>query len=650
MDGGDDMNNRDRILAVARGQMVDVWPYAPRIDLWHSANLRAGTIPREHEGRSIAEICAAEGWGSHHLVPRFLRRGQQPHRALGLYDLPEQPYKWSFGPDVAVETTEEGDFTTQAYRTNKGTVRTKTMYTEEMKASGASITWIDEHVLKGPADYEVVAHIFENIEVRPNYEEFLAWRESEVGDNGIEAAFASLASSPIHHVQKEFLDATDFYFHYNDNVGPMARLREGLSVFYDKVFKVILDSPADVILWGANFDDMITYPSYFVKEIQPWLRKVGPAFRARDKVCVCHCDGENFGLMDILPDSGFQVAEAICPWPMTKVKIGEYYRRWRDRLAIFGGIPSNILLDDLTSEADFEGYLDSMFKELAPGDKLIVGIADTTPPLANWDRLRRVGDRVAREAKLPLAGGAFLVDPEKEAKSQKPASPATPGLKVAKGGPGDPFGAARQLVLDGDEEAIVAEVGRLLKEGRKPTDIMKLGLIAAMDIISPLFKAGTVFIPEVLLSARAMNLAVETLEPYLAAAEGKAEPKTIVLGTVFGDLHDIGKNMVSTMLRGAGFQVIDLGINVPDLTFVENIKAHKPAILGLSALLTTTMPSMSSVIASLSEAGLRDQVKVMVGGAPITAKFAADIGADGYSADAAEAVELARKLSLAKLS
>lgn len=147
------------------------------------------------------------------------------------------------------------------------------------------------------------------------------------------------------------------------------------------------------------------------------------------------------------------------------------------------------------------------------------------------------------------------------------------------------------------------------------------------------------------MSARAMNLAVEALEPYLAQAKDQSQPKTIVLGTVFGDLHDIGKNMVATMLRGAGFNVIDLGINVSDSTFVQNVKTHKPAILGLSALLTTTMPAMPSVIATLSENGLRDKVKVMVGGAPITAKFASDIGADGYSADAAEAVELARKLS-----
>ncbi|MDR1922250.1 MAG: corrinoid protein [Candidatus Adiutrix sp.] len=651
---------REKILAAARGEMVDVWPYVPRIDLWHNANLRAGTMPKEHQGRAIAEICRAEGWGSHHLVPRFLRNGQQPHRALGLYNLPEQPYRVGLGADVEVETQVDGDYVTQIYRTPKGTVRTRTMYSEEMRASGASITWVEEHVLKTPADYEVVAHIFENLKVAPNYQEYSDWVENEVGPNGIEAAFASLAASPMHHIQKEFLDATDFYYHYNDHAGPMARLAEALAVFYEQVFRVVLDSPAKVVLWGANFDDMITYPSYFVKEIQPWLRKVGPAFRERGQICVCHCDGENFGLMDILPDSGFQVAEAICPWPMTKVKIGEYYGRWRDRLTIFGGVPSNILLEDLTSEADFELYLDSMFRELAPGDRLIVGIADTTPPRASWDRLRRIGDRVHKEARLPLAGAAVLVAPaaaESDLKAQGQVSPAaeapaqaartTGRSDLAASGEalrGDPFGALRSMVLEGDDGGIVSEVERLVARGFKAGDIMREGLIAAMDIISPQFKAGTVFIPEVLLSARAMNLAVEALEPHLKGPGQALAAKSIVLGTVFGDLHDIGKNMVATMLRGAGFVVIDLGINVSDAAFIEAVKARKPDLLGLSALLTTTMPAMVRVLETIREAGLRDQVKVMVGGAPITAKFAADIGADGYSGDAAEAVELARKL------
>lgn len=635
---------KNQILAAARGETVDVLPYVPRIDLWYNANLRTGTLPPQHRDRDIPAICLAEGWGSHHLVPRFLRNGQQLHRALGIYNLPEQPFKIEFAPDVEIESIVEGDFTTNVYRVPKGEVRTKTMYSEEMKASGASITWVAEHVLKTPADYEVVAHIFENLTLTPNYDEFQQWLDTEVGDNGIGAAFASLAASPMHHIQKEFLDATDFYYHYRDNAKQMARLAEGLGVFYDKVFQMILNSPAQAILWGANFDDMITYPTYFAQEIAPWLKKVGPAFRERGQVCICHCDGENHGLMDILPEAGFQVAEAICPWPMTKVKIQDYYRQWHGRLNIFGGIPSNILLDDLTTDKNFEGYLNALFRDLAPGDGLIIGIADTTPPQANWDRLRRIGERVAKEGRLPLiAGAAVLIDPTViETTTSSSAASSSPSSETK---PAGSFAAIMKMVIEGDDDSIQAEVKRLLGDGRSAHDIMNKGLIAAMEIISPQFKDGRIFIPEVLLAARAMNLATETLEPFLKNAGSLNEPKTIVLGTVFGDLHDIGKNMVATMLKGAGFKVVDLGINVPEKDFVAAIKKHRPELVGLSALLTTTMPEMAKTIACIDENGLRSQVKIMIGGAPVNEKFAAYIGADGYSADAGEAVELARRLS-----
>ncbi|MDR1109145.1 MAG: corrinoid protein, partial [Deltaproteobacteria bacterium] len=208
-----------------------------------------------------------------------------------------------------------------------------------------------------------------------------------------------------------------------------------------------------------------------------------------------------------------------------------------------------------------------------------------------------------------------------------------------------PFGEIRRMVIEGDDENISAETGRLLSEGHGAAEIMASGLIAAMDIIGPQFRDGVVFIPEVLLSARAMNQAVDALEPFLGSKDALAEQKTVVLGTVFGDLHDIGKNMVATMLKGAGFKIIDLGINVPAKAFVEAVKEHRPEILGLSALLTTTMPEMAKTVATVTESGLRGGLKIMVGGAPLNAKFAQDIGADGYSADATQAVELARRLA-----
>jgi 5-methyltetrahydrofolate--homocysteine methyltransferase len=168
-------------------------------------------------------------------------------------------------------------------------------------------------------------------------------------------------------------------------------------------------------------------------------------------------------------------------------------------------------------------------------------------------------------------------------------------------------------------------------------------MLSAMEVIGRRFRDGTVFIPEVLLSARAMNEALAVLEPHLTK-ETKAAKGKILLGTVRGDLHDIGKNMVATMLRGVGFDIVDLGINISTEDFVANVEKHRPDILGMSALLTTTMPEMKKVIDALASRGLRGKVKVIVGGAPVNEKFARDIGADGYAEDAGSSVDLAKKL------
>ena len=176
-----------------------------------------------------------------------------------------------------------------------------------------------------------------------------------------------------------------------------------------------------------------------------------------------------------------------------------------------------------------------------------------------------------------------------------------------------------------------------------PAKILSDGLVAGMDIVGDKFRRDELFMPEVLISAKAMQAGMDILRPKLIEAGAKLAGK-IVLGTVKGDLHDIGKNLVGMLMEGAGFQVIDLGIDVPSEKFVETVKSQKADILGLSALLTTTMPKMKEVVESLVEAGVRPSVKVMVGGAPVTEKFAKDVGADAYAPDAASAVEKAREL------
>lgn len=199
-----------------------------------------------------------------------------------------------------------------------------------------------------------------------------------------------------------------------------------------------------------------------------------------------------------------------------------------------------------------------------------------------------------------------------------------------------------KLVIEGDFSAIAAKTDAALEEGHSAEDLLNKGLMPGMDHVGVEFKAGNMFVPEVLRSAKAMQESMNIVRPLLVET-GVKTTGMVILGTVKGDLHDIGKNLVGMMCEGAGFEVVDLGKDVEPEAFVEAVKEHKPNVLGMSALLTTTMRAMERTIKALEEAGVRDTVKIMIGGAPVTEDFSQKIGADGYAANAASASEMAKR-------
>jgi 5-methyltetrahydrofolate--homocysteine methyltransferase len=198
-------------------------------------------------------------------------------------------------------------------------------------------------------------------------------------------------------------------------------------------------------------------------------------------------------------------------------------------------------------------------------------------------------------------------------------------------------------VIEGNLEEMDELTRDALDEGISAKEILDNGLMPGMDYIGVEFRAGNMFVPEVLRSARSMQVAMDILKPLLAESGAKMVGK-VLLGTVKGDLHDIGKNLVGMMCEGAGFDVIDLGKDVSPESFVEAVKKHEPDILGMSALLTTTMRAMENTVKALQEAGVRDQLKIMIGGAPVTQSFSDQIGADAYASNAASAAETAKRL------
>ena len=201
----------------------------------------------------------------------------------------------------------------------------------------------------------------------------------------------------------------------------------------------------------------------------------------------------------------------------------------------------------------------------------------------------------------------------------------------------------KEKVIKGDQAGARELVQKLLDQGEAAKKIIDTSLIPAMDTVGEKFQSQEFFIPELLVAARAMEGCLTLLQPLLAASDVK--PVGVVLiGTVKGDLHDIGKNIVAAMLKGAGFEIVDMGIDVDADKFIAGIKEKSPHLIGLSALLTTTMKAMKDTIDAIEKAGVRDQVKIMVGGAPLTQEYADEIGADGYAPDAAQAVKLAKGL------
>jgi corrinoid protein of di/trimethylamine methyltransferase len=200
-----------------------------------------------------------------------------------------------------------------------------------------------------------------------------------------------------------------------------------------------------------------------------------------------------------------------------------------------------------------------------------------------------------------------------------------------------------EAILNGDARGAVAITQEALAAKVDPQELVTNYMIPAMDEVGRRFESGDCFVPELLISARAMKASLALIRPLLAA-QGAKPVGRVIIGTVKGDLHDIGKNLVSSMLEGAGFEVVDLGVDVSPEKIIGEIKAKKVDLVALSALLTTTMPSMKLVIEELKKAGIRDQVKVIIGGAPVTQRYATEIGADGYSDNANGAVGLARKL------
>ena len=389
------MTHKDRMLAAITGRPTDRIPWAPRLDLWYRANRLAGTLPPKHRNASLMELVDDLGIGFHAVVPNFrdLRSAEDDaDRALGIFNLHTMPYRTEL-ENVRREVRIDGDRTIVTYKTPVGDISTVVLYDDSMRKAGISITHVAKHAFQMPQDYAPLGYIFENARVLPNDEGYSAFA-AHVGERGLAVGYVSLAASPMHLIQRELMQLDTFFYETHDRPDQMNRLARQIGAYWDRVFEVTSQTRAELIFLGANYDATVTYPPFFEEHIMPWLKKYSELLRPKGKYLLTHTDGENTGLLQHYVSSGIDVADSICPKPMTKLSFKEVRDVFAGRITIMGGIPSVALLRSSMSDRDFEAFLDAFFEQIGRGDHLILGISDTTPPQAEFSRILKIRERV----------------------------------------------------------------------------------------------------------------------------------------------------------------------------------------------------------------------------------------------------------------
>ncbi|MBU2054307.1 MAG: cobalamin-dependent protein [Proteobacteria bacterium] len=380
---------------------------------------------------------------------------------------------------------------------------------------------------------------------------------------------------------------------------------------------------------------LLVHPKYLRKYLFPWYKKMGKICREKGIGFIFHSDGDCTEVMEDLIDCGFHAFNPIQPNAMNIVEVK---KKWGKKLCLIGNINLDSTLTLGTPE-DVRAEVYERIRTIGPGGGYMVSssnsITDYVPP----ENMKALLDATYEFGKYPIeleeggVKGKFWTSQSKVRKTET--------TKVETGLDVDTYVDA---LIANDIQKAIAKMQKDIDGGSAPQDVVSMGLIPAITIVGEKFQNGQIYIPEMMIAARAMSTTLEHFKEKLA---GKGETKklgTVVIGTVHGDLHDIGKNLVTMILKGQGFEVEDLGVSVSAAKFVQAVSDKKPEILAMSALLTTTMTEMKITIEGLKAAGLRRQVKVIVGGAPVTPAFAEQIGADGTAYDAPGAAKLCKDL------
>lgn len=436
-----------------------------------------------------------------------------------------------------------------------------------------------------------------------------------------------------------YMGAETFFNALEQDEALVAAIIDRIGRIQYETFLRVIDHPSV----GAvlNPDDiafntgLLVHPKYLRKYVFPWYQKMGKICREKGIGFIFHSDGDCTEAMEDLIGCGFNGFNPIQPNAMDIVEVK---KRWGKQICLIGNINLDSTLTLGTPE-DVRAEVFERIRTIAPGGGYMAASSNSITDYVPVKNMRALLDATYEFGKYPIlleeggVKGKFWTSKTKVRRTET--TRVETGLDV---------NAYVEALIANDIAQSVLLVQKDMDSGILLKDVVSRGLIPAISVVGEMFQNGQIYIPEMMIAARAMSATLDHFKEKLAGKGEAACPGRVVIGTVQGDLHDIGKNLVSMILKGQGFQVEDLGVSVSTAKFVQAVEEFKPEILAMSALLTTTMTEMKHTIDALKAAGLRDQVKVIVGGAPVTPAFAEQIGADGNSYDAPAAAKLCKEL------
>lgn len=371
------MTDKERLLAIMAGHSPDRIPWIPRLLIWHDAQVRRGTLPEKYRGWSLRDIERDLGLGTPARDGRVYRTTLR---------------------NVDVRVHEQGNQRRTEYVTPVGTVSTLHRRSDTLQQGGIS-SWLEvEHQIKGPEDYAVVEYIAQHTDVIPTYDEYLAY-EAEIGDDGV--PMVAMGSCPIFQILRELIGYNEAFYHLHDHKALVLHLLDVLTEHWLEVQRVVLDSPAKLILHGVHFDSQMNPPYIFREYAVPYFQPFADKLHARDKVLVCHADADTSRLLELIEEAGFDMAECFVTAPMVPVTLAQAREAWGTRVIIWGGIPS-VMMGNPVTDAQFESYMLDLFRTIAPGDAFILGVADNVMAEGKLDRVQRVTEMVEAYGTHPI--------------------------------------------------------------------------------------------------------------------------------------------------------------------------------------------------------------------------------------------------------